>query len=61
LCVVLATACLDSSDGYIYAQLRRVYRLVRLHANFFLPGQKLVSKHRDGARVRRVYDRAQTP
>jgi hypothetical protein len=44
-----------------YAQLRRVYRLARLHVNFFQPVQKLVSKHRDGARVRRVYDRAQTP
>ncbi|HEX4841845.1 MAG TPA: hypothetical protein VFV60_06725, partial [bacterium] len=33
----------------------------RLHVNFFQPVQKLVSKHRDGARVRRVYDRAQTP
>ena len=29
--------------------------------NFFQPVQKLVSKTRDGARVRRVYDRAQTP
>jgi uncharacterized protein (DUF2236 family) len=27
----------------------------------FQPVQKLVSKHRDGARGRRVYDRAQTP
>jgi hypothetical protein len=40
-----------------YAQLRRVC----LHVNFFQPVQKLVSKHRDGARVRRVYDRAQRP
>jgi hypothetical protein len=44
-----------------YAQLRRVYRLARLHVNFFQPVQKLVSKHRHGARVRRIYDRAQTP
>jgi len=44
-----------------YAQLRRVYRLARLHVNFFQPVQKLVSKHRDGARVRRVYERAHTP
>ena len=43
------------------AQLARVYRLARLHGNFFPPVQKLVSKHRDGARVPRVYDRAQTP
>jgi hypothetical protein len=44
-----------------YAQLGRVYRLVRLHTNFFQPVQKLVRKTRDGARVHRVYDRAQTP
>jgi hypothetical protein len=44
-----------------YAQLKRVYRLVRLHVNFFQPVQQLVSKTRDGARVRRLYDRARTP
>lgn len=44
-----------------YAQLARVYRLARLHVNFFQPVQKLVSKRRDGARVHRVFDRAQTP
>jgi hypothetical protein len=44
-----------------YAQLQRVYALVRLHVNFFQPVQKLVAKTRAGARVRRRYDRAQTP
>jgi hypothetical protein len=44
-----------------YAQLARVYRLARLHVNFFQPVQKLVAKHRAGARVHRVFDRAQTP
>ena len=44
-----------------YAQLRHVYRLARLHVNFFQPGEKLVTKTRHGARVHRVYDRAQTP
>jgi hypothetical protein len=44
-----------------YAQLARVYRLVRLHVNFFQPVQKLVRKTREGARVHRVYDQAQTP
>ena len=44
-----------------YAQLARVYQLARLHVNFFQPVQKLVAKHRAGARVRRVFDRAQTP
>jgi hypothetical protein len=44
-----------------YAQLTRVYRLARLHINFFQPVEKLLTKTRDGARVHRVYDRAQTP
>ncbi len=44
-----------------HAQLARVYRLARLHVNFFQPVEKLVTKHREGARVHRVYDRAQTP
>jgi hypothetical protein len=44
-----------------YVQLRRIYQLVRWHVNFFQPTQKLVRKRRDGARVHRVYDRAQTP
>ena len=44
-----------------YAQLLRVYRLVRLHVNFFQPVQKLVEKTRHGAKVRRIYDRARTP
>ena len=38
-----------------------VYRLLRLHVNFFQPVQKLVTRVRVGRRVRRVYDRAQTP
>lgn len=44
-----------------YAALRAVYRLLRLHVNFFQPVQKLVTRVRVGRRVRRVYDRAQTP
>ena len=44
-----------------YAQLARVYRLARLHVNFFQPVEKLLTKTRQGARVHRVYDRAQTP
>lgn len=44
-----------------YAQLARVYQRLRLHTNFFQPVQRLLTKHRQGARVHRVYDRAQTP
>jgi hypothetical protein len=44
-----------------YAALHAVYRWLRLHVNFFQPVQKLVTRVRVGSRVRRVYDRAQTP
>ena len=44
-----------------YAQLARVYTLARLHVNFFQPVEKLLTKHRVGARVHRRFDRAQTP
>jgi len=41
--------------------LGRVYDLVRLYINFFQPTMKLVAKARNGARVHKVYDTAQTP
>jgi hypothetical protein len=41
--------------------LERVYELVRLYINFFQPTMKLVSKTRQGAKVRKIYDTAQTP
>jgi hypothetical protein len=44
-----------------YAQLARVYQIARLHVNFFQPVERLVTKSRQGARVHRIYDRAQTP
>jgi hypothetical protein len=44
-----------------YAQVTRVYRLARLHVNFFQPVEQLLTKTRQGARTHRVYDRAQTP
>lgn len=43
-----------------YAQLDRLYQLVRLHTNFFQPIRKLTGKVRVGAKVRKQYDRAQT-
>jgi hypothetical protein len=39
----------------------RVYQALRLHVNFFQPVQRLLTKSRQGARVCRVHDRAQTP
>ena len=43
-----------------YQQLQRVYNLLCLHANFFQPICKLVSYERQGSRVIKRYDRAQT-
>ena len=44
-----------------YECLDRLYNCVRLYTNFFQPTMKLISKTRNGARVYKVYDRAQTP
>jgi len=41
--------------------LRSLYSLLRLYLNFFQPLRKVVATERDGARVRKRYDRAQTP
>lgn len=41
--------------------LNRVYDLLRLYVNFFQPVMKLVSKTRHGAKVHKVYDKAQIP
>ena len=44
-----------------YKQLNELYRATRLYVNFFQPSMKLRVKSRDGARVHRIYDAAQTP
>ena len=41
--------------------LDRLYYCVRLYTNFFQPTMKLWSKIRDGSRVYKVYEKAQTP
>ena len=41
--------------------LNRLYGLLRLQNNFFSPSQKLIAKHRHGAKVTKRYDTAQTP
>jgi hypothetical protein len=43
------------------ALLQRVYRGLRLWTNHWQPVLKLVGKERDGAKVRKQYDVAQTP
>jgi len=44
-----------------YQCLARIYDCVRLYMNFFQPTMKLWSKIRHGAKVHRVYQRAETP
>jgi hypothetical protein len=44
-----------------YQCLDRLYYLVRLYMNFFQPTMKLVRKTRNGAKVHKVYEMAQTP
>jgi hypothetical protein len=43
------------------AALRRLYESSRLYTNFFQPSFKLKSKHREGARVYKSYERPETP
>ena len=42
-------------------QLNALYDLYRLYINHFLPVTKLVSKQRDGSRVKRIFDAPKTP
>ena len=43
------------------ALLNQIYALLRLQTNFFAPQQKLIEKHRVGAKVTKRYDIAATP
>jgi hypothetical protein len=49
------------SSKAAYEQMQRLYGYVRLYVNFFQPTSKLIGKERDGAKVRKQYDKAQTP
>ena len=42
-------------------QMKQLYSLARLHANFFQPVRRLTAKKRKGARSQRWYDEARTP
>ena len=46
---------------HAYQQLTELYRALRLYVNCFQPSMKLLSKQRDGKKVRYVYDPAKTP
>jgi hypothetical protein len=49
------------SSQAAYQSLERLYFTVRLYLNFFQPTMKLISKTRHGAKVHKVYEKAQTP
>lgn len=52
----------DRHEGVeAWRALSGLYRALRLYVNFFQPSLKLLSKQRDGGRVTKRYDRAQTP
>ncbi len=42
-------------------QLNALYAVYRLYVNHFLPVQKLVTKVRDGSKVKKIYDDPKTP
>jgi len=44
-----------------YLQMQHLYQLVGLYTNFFQPISKLLVKERQGPKVRKTYDQAQTP
>jgi hypothetical protein len=46
---------------HTYRQLTELYRALRLYVNCFQPSMKLLSKLREGKKVRYVYDPAKTP
>ena len=49
-------------SGLIAGQcLARLYRMVRLYVNYFQPSFKLLSKTRDGAKIKKRYHKPATP
>ena len=49
------------SSRAAFEALGDLYTVLRLYVNFFQPVLKLTGKKRNGAKVHKVYDRAQTP
>lgn len=49
------------SSKAAYEELGQLYKLVRLYVNFFQPLRKLIGKEREGSKVKKRFDRAQTP
>lgn len=52
----------DRYEGlHAWKALGKLYAVLRLYLNFFQPSMKLVSKERQGSKLRKKYDQAQTP
>jgi len=52
----------DRFEGdVICAQLNQIYAVLHVYVNGYLPVMKLVSRERQGAKVTKRYDQAQTP
>ena len=52
----------DRFSGVVAGQaLARLYQNVRLYVNYFQPSFKLIEKERQGAKVRKVYDKPLAP
>lgn len=41
--------------------IQEMLKLIELYVNFFMPSMKLIEKHREGAKVKKKYDKAKTP
>jgi len=59
--LAVVVAAHESTATQSASKLTELYRAARLYVNFFQPSMKLLSKQRDGARLVRKYDQAQTP
>jgi len=49
------------SSRAAYAEFQHLYRVVSLYVNFFQPVQRVTTKERAGAKVKKHYDEPQTP
>ncbi len=54
-------AMIGSTSELAYRQLTELYRALRVYVNCFQPSMKLQTKQREGSKVHRTYDQAQTP
>ncbi len=41
--------------------MNKLYKVLRLYTNFFLPSQKLIEKTREGSKVTKKYDKPKIP